>query len=183
MKSPVTSSINRYPSRNNTVIAASHRCEQAASFHSDLLIHGSSPNQSERRRCGLTLRYCPADVVAHLGWNRKGVVVAKPSESHELARSDSSISGLGMGRNKGLPRINGCAEPQLLRLTDEIPRGRMLGKKEERRVKWPRTRPRMLLNSLIAGSQSDLDGLISRSLRSFFDSIHPHSNTALTIRD
>ena len=47
-----------------------------ASFHSDLLIHGSSPNQSERRRCGLTLRYCPADVVAHLGWNRKGVVVA-----------------------------------------------------------------------------------------------------------
>jgi non-heme Fe2+,alpha-ketoglutarate-dependent halogenase len=46
-----------------------------ASIHSDLLVHGSSPNDSERRRCGLTLRYCPADVTAYLGWNQKGVVV------------------------------------------------------------------------------------------------------------
>ena len=45
------------------------------SIHSDLLLHGSAPNNSDRRRCGLTLRYCPADVVAYLGWNRKGVVV------------------------------------------------------------------------------------------------------------
>jgi hypothetical protein len=46
------------------------------SIHSDLLVHGSSPNDSDRRRCGLTLRYCPADVHAYLGWNRKGVVVS-----------------------------------------------------------------------------------------------------------
>ncbi|WP_068131422.1 phytanoyl-CoA dioxygenase family protein [Roseimaritima ulvae] len=46
------------------------------SIHSDLLLHGSSPNHSSRRRCGLTLRYCPADVTALLGWNQKGVVVA-----------------------------------------------------------------------------------------------------------
>lgn len=46
------------------------------SIHSDLLLHGSPPNDSARRRCGLTLRYCPADVQAHLGWNAKGVVVA-----------------------------------------------------------------------------------------------------------
>eukprot|EP00913_Durusdinium_trenchii_P035264 g32994.t1 len=31
------------------------------SIHSDLLLHGSDANHSDRRRCGLTLRYCPAD--------------------------------------------------------------------------------------------------------------------------
>ena len=46
------------------------------SIHSDLLLHGSEPNQSTRRRCGLTLRYCSADVVAHLGWYQKGIVVS-----------------------------------------------------------------------------------------------------------
>jgi ectoine hydroxylase-related dioxygenase (phytanoyl-CoA dioxygenase family) len=46
------------------------------SLHSDLLLHGSEANQSARRRCGLTLRYCPADVRAGLGWNAKGVVVS-----------------------------------------------------------------------------------------------------------
>lgn len=46
------------------------------SIHSDLLVHGSAPNQSDRRRCGLTLRYCPADVTAYLGWEKKGVIVA-----------------------------------------------------------------------------------------------------------
>ena len=46
------------------------------SIHSDLLVHGSSPNHSNRRRCGLTLRYCPASVTAYLGWNRKGVLVS-----------------------------------------------------------------------------------------------------------
>jgi non-heme Fe2+,alpha-ketoglutarate-dependent halogenase len=32
------------------------------SLHSDLLLHGSVPNRSNRRRCGLTLRYNPPDV-------------------------------------------------------------------------------------------------------------------------
>lgn len=45
------------------------------SIHSDLLVHGSAANSSDRRRCGLTLRYCPSDVYAYLGWNQKGVVV------------------------------------------------------------------------------------------------------------
>jgi ectoine hydroxylase-related dioxygenase (phytanoyl-CoA dioxygenase family) len=45
------------------------------SIHSDLLVHGSAPNRSARRRCGLTLRYCTPDVRAELGWHRKGVVV------------------------------------------------------------------------------------------------------------
>jgi ectoine hydroxylase-related dioxygenase (phytanoyl-CoA dioxygenase family) len=46
------------------------------SIHSDLLLHGSNANNSDRRRCGLTLRYCAAEVRAHLGWNGKGVVVS-----------------------------------------------------------------------------------------------------------
>ncbi len=45
------------------------------SLHSDLLIHGSGANHSDRRRCGLTLRYCPAEVRAALDWDQKGVVV------------------------------------------------------------------------------------------------------------
>jgi len=32
------------------------------SLHADMLVHGSKPNGSDRRRCGLTLRYCPAEV-------------------------------------------------------------------------------------------------------------------------
>jgi len=39
------------------------------SLHSDLLVHGSLPNRSQRRRCGLTLRYCPPDVHTYWGWN------------------------------------------------------------------------------------------------------------------
>lgn len=46
------------------------------SIHSDLLLHGSEANDSDRRRCGLTLRYCSADVRAHLDWSQKGVVVS-----------------------------------------------------------------------------------------------------------
>ena len=45
------------------------------SIHSDLLVHGSEANASNRRRCGLTLRYCAAEVRAELGWNLKGVIV------------------------------------------------------------------------------------------------------------
>ena len=53
-------------------------CLQAGeiSLHSDLLLHGSEANESDRRRCGLTLRYAAADVRAHLGWNEKGVLVS-----------------------------------------------------------------------------------------------------------
>lgn len=51
------------------------------SIHTDLLLHGSEANESDRRRCGLTLRYCAADVRAGLDWNKKGVIVcgADPS--------------------------------------------------------------------------------------------------------
>jgi non-heme Fe2+,alpha-ketoglutarate-dependent halogenase len=53
-----------------------------ASLHSDLLLHGSEANTSDRRRCGLTLRYTPSDVRAYLGWHEKGVVVAGDPPPH-----------------------------------------------------------------------------------------------------
>ena len=45
------------------------------SIHADLLLHSSEANLSDRRRCGLTLRYCTPDVRAGSEWNKKGVVV------------------------------------------------------------------------------------------------------------
>ncbi len=55
------------------------------SLHNDLLLHGSQANNSDRRRCGLTLRYCAADVRAHLDWNLKGVVVSGSDSSNHWA--------------------------------------------------------------------------------------------------
>ncbi|MDJ0627516.1 MAG: phytanoyl-CoA dioxygenase family protein [Rhodobacter sp.] len=43
------------------------------SLHADMLVHGSLPNRSGRRRCGLTLRYCPPEVrITDAAW-AKGV--------------------------------------------------------------------------------------------------------------
>ena len=55
------------------------------SIHSDLLLHGSEANESDKRRCGLTLRYCPTVVRAGLGWNEKGVIVSGKDESGHWA--------------------------------------------------------------------------------------------------
>jgi hypothetical protein len=55
------------------------------SMHSDLLLHASDANLSHRRRCGLTLRYCAADVRAGLDWNAKGVVVSGEDPSGHWA--------------------------------------------------------------------------------------------------
>lgn len=46
------------------------------SMHSDLLLHGSDANRSDRRRCGLTIRYAAADVTTWYGWHHKGMLVA-----------------------------------------------------------------------------------------------------------
>lgn len=43
------------------------------SMHADMLVHGSEANRSDRRRCGLTLRYCPPEVrITDASW-AKGV--------------------------------------------------------------------------------------------------------------
>lgn len=48
------------------------------SLHSDLLLHGSEANHSDRRRCGLTLRYCASEVRSDpsLRWNQEGVLIS-----------------------------------------------------------------------------------------------------------
>jgi hypothetical protein len=55
------------------------------SIHSDLLLHGSEGNHSARRRCGLTLRYCSADVQAGMDWNEKGVLASGADSSGHWA--------------------------------------------------------------------------------------------------
>ena len=62
------------PEQYGSVVYNPLRAGQA-SIHSDLLLHGSEANESSRRRCALTLRYCSADVRAALRWNEKGVFV------------------------------------------------------------------------------------------------------------
>jgi len=44
------------------------------SLHSDLLLHASEPNTSDRRRCGLTLRFIPPDVQALNRWNQNSII-------------------------------------------------------------------------------------------------------------
>lgn len=63
--------VERYGTPVDVVLRAGQ-----CSIHADLLLHGSGANTSDRRRCGLTLRYCSADVRAYEGWNAKGVIVS-----------------------------------------------------------------------------------------------------------
>ena len=62
------------PEENNVLRQSVHNVEEfrkpipftlkagQISIHSDMLLHGSKPNISDKRRCGLTLRYMPPDV-------------------------------------------------------------------------------------------------------------------------
>lgn len=45
------------------------------SLHADMLAHGSKANTSLRRRCGLTIRYCPPNVnTGDSGWNHNSIL-------------------------------------------------------------------------------------------------------------
>ena len=44
------------------------------SLHSDWILHGSEKNTSNRRRCGLAMRFLSGDVRAYLGWNQHSIV-------------------------------------------------------------------------------------------------------------
>ncbi|MBT3270990.1 phytanoyl-CoA dioxygenase family protein [Candidatus Poribacteria bacterium] len=44
------------------------------SLHSDLLLHGSEPNASDRRRCGLTMRFAPPDVKPLNSWGGTAII-------------------------------------------------------------------------------------------------------------
>lgn len=62
------------------------------SLHSDLLLHGSEANDSDRRRCGLTIRYCAADVRAYMDWNGKGVIVSGSDPSGHWANPPRPVN-------------------------------------------------------------------------------------------
>jgi non-heme Fe2+,alpha-ketoglutarate-dependent halogenase len=49
------------------------------SLHADMLAHGSEPNGSDRRRCGLTIRYCPPTVKALNPLWTRGAVLCRGS--------------------------------------------------------------------------------------------------------
>ena len=49
------------------------------SLHSDLLLHGSEPNLSNRRRCGLTMRFVSPEVRELKGW-RRNTIIARGSD-------------------------------------------------------------------------------------------------------
>ena len=55
------------------------------SIHSDLLLHGSDANSSQKRRSGLTMRYAAAQVKAYLGWEQKGILVSGKDENGHWA--------------------------------------------------------------------------------------------------
>jgi non-heme Fe2+,alpha-ketoglutarate-dependent halogenase len=57
------------------------------SLHTDLLLHGSEANESDRRRCGLTLRYTTPDVRAGMDWNQKGVLISGSDPDGHWANS------------------------------------------------------------------------------------------------
>ena len=44
------------------------------SLHSDWILHGSDVNRSDRRRCGLAMRYLSSDVRAFNDWNLDSVI-------------------------------------------------------------------------------------------------------------
>ena len=46
------------------------------SIHTDMLLHSSPANHSNRRRCGITLRYCTPDVSSGFGWTKEGALVS-----------------------------------------------------------------------------------------------------------
>ena len=42
--------------------------------HSDLLVHGSSENNSNKRRAGLTMRFVPPEVIPYNGWGGRSIL-------------------------------------------------------------------------------------------------------------
>ena len=47
------------------------------SLHSDLILHGSDPNLSHRRRCGLAMRFAPPEVKAYHSWTTEEAVICR----------------------------------------------------------------------------------------------------------
>jgi hypothetical protein len=52
------------------------------SLHHVLLVHGSSPNHSGQRRCGLAIRYIPAHLTSRAGWRATATLVRGRDHGH-----------------------------------------------------------------------------------------------------
>jgi ectoine hydroxylase-related dioxygenase (phytanoyl-CoA dioxygenase family) len=67
------------------------------SLHDGALIHGSLPNRSDRRRCGLTLRYVPASVrpvgANSMGKNWNAVLVRGEDRHQHFGRRERPFAG------------------------------------------------------------------------------------------
>lgn len=51
--------------------------------HSDLLVHGSGANHSNKRRAGLTMRFVPPEVIPFNGWGGKSILTrGKNTQNH-----------------------------------------------------------------------------------------------------
>jgi hypothetical protein len=62
--------ISAYPAPVYDVLKAGQ-----ISLHADMLVHGSDPNLSDRRRCGLTARYCPTSVRSiNDAWTKQSIL-------------------------------------------------------------------------------------------------------------
>ena len=79
--------VDSHPSENNvlnqTVVNAENYGEKPVtlelksgqiSLHSDLTLHSSEVNKSNRRRCGLAMRFLSPDVKAYKGWNKNSII-------------------------------------------------------------------------------------------------------------
>jgi len=59
------------------------------SLHADMLAHASEPNRSDRRRCGLTIRYCSPEVRAtNPKWGRNSIICRGEDPSNRWNHHD-----------------------------------------------------------------------------------------------
>ena len=79
------------------------------SLHSDWILHGSDVNQSNRRRCGLAMRYLSSDVRAFNGWNENSIVCRGSEPSGHWANHPRA-------RWRAHPEEGRCGESPVARL-------------------------------------------------------------------
>lgn len=77
------------------------------SLHADMLAHGSQPNRSDRRRSGLTLRFCPTDVrcIGGQTWNLQSILCRGSDPENYWAHVERPTDEDVSPRNK--PRVIG----------------------------------------------------------------------------
>jgi non-haem Fe2+, alpha-ketoglutarate-dependent halogenase len=73
-------SVYEYEKYGGKSVAVEMKAGQV-SLHSDLLLHGSEPNLSDRRRCGLTMRFAPPDVKPLNSWGGTAIIT-RGSDTH-----------------------------------------------------------------------------------------------------